>query len=153
MSAGCVNRQCLPCVCYLYKVIICRCCVFSLFVLLTDPYSVFFCVFRALIWRGRSVPWPTQSVPQSIRRTASATFSTSPPCRLCHAYIGLSSSVLAHVAASSEFPSSRPGLRFMSTHLPLERTGPKAACSCRTRVYQQPDLCVLMDMKPYCTRT
>lgn len=112
----------------------------------TDPHSVFFCVFRALIWQSRSVQWPTQSAPQSIQRTASVMFSMSPPCHLCPASIGLSSNVLAHVAASSGSPSSRPGLRFMSTHLPLERTGPKAACSCRTRVYQQPDRCVLMYM-------
>lgn len=65
-------------------------------------------------------------------------FSTSPPCRLCPASTGLSSNVPAHVAASSGSPSSQPGLRFSSTRLPLERTGPKAACSCRTRVYQQP---------------
>ncbi|KAI9526356.1 Rho- GTP-binding protein RhoN [Dissostichus eleginoides] len=31
-------------------------------------------------------------------------------------------------------PSSHLGLRFLSKHPPLERTGPKAACSCRTRV-------------------
>lgn len=112
--------------------------------------SVYFLfVYRALIWRGRSVPWPTQSAPPSIPKTASVMFSTSPPWLLCPASICLSSNVLAHVAASSGFLSSRPGLRFMSTRLPLERTGPKAACSCRTGVHQQAELCVPMDVRPH----
>lgn len=118
----------------------------SLFFLLINPYSVFFSVFRELIWQDRSVPLPMQSAPQSILRTASVMFSMSPHWRLCPASIGLSSNVLAHVAASSGSLSSHLGLRSMSTHLPLERTGPKAVCSCRTRVRQKPNLCVLMDV-------
>lgn len=118
---------------------------------LKTGHNLFLCVHRAVIWRGRSVLWPMQSAPQSIRKTASVMFSTSPPWRPCPASIGLSSNVLAHVVASSGSLSSRPRLRFMSTLLPLERTGPKAACSCRTGVCQQAELRVLMGMKPYCT--
>ncbi|XP_022061815.2 rho-related GTP-binding protein RhoN-like isoform X1 [Acanthochromis polyacanthus] len=69
---------------------------------------------RALTWRGRSVPWPTQNAPQSIQRTASVTYFTSPPCRPCPTSTDRSSNAAAHVAASSGSPSSPLGLRFMS---------------------------------------
>ena len=101
---------------------------------------------RALIWRGRLGLWPMQSAPLSTRRTASVMYSTSQPWRLCPTFNGLSSNVLAHVVASSGSRSNLPGLRFMSTRLPLERTEPKAVCSCSTRAYQRSDMCVLMDM-------
>ena len=113
-----------------------------LFILLTKAYSVFLSVFRAPIWRGRSVRLPMRSAPQSIQRTASAMFSTWQRWRLYPGSTGLSSNVLAHAAASNGSPSSRLELRSTSIRLPLEKTGPKAACSCRSGVYQWPDPCV-----------
>lgn len=95
--------------------------------------ALLFPVFsREPVWRGRSGPWPTQSAPPSIQRTASATCSMSPRWRPSPASTGLSSNVPAHVADSSGSLSSRPGLRFTSTRPPSERTGPRAACSCRS---------------------
>lgn len=121
-------------VCYYHKHT-CSCRVAVLTEGLKEPHIwPCLCVYRALIWRGRSAPWPMPSALPGIRKTPCGMFSTSPHWRLCPAFrIGLRSNAPVHAEALSGFLSSLPGLRFTSTHPPSERTAPKAACSCRTR--------------------